>query len=172
MFRPKINKCVLRCECMTITPNGYAPDMLTQMRLSPKPFVFAIHQLVVHHLWQTGIRIPGGKDKATDIKQACVYRTVLTDLLLKQINRLPQEEKNAVYADPEQGFPIIRDCLTETENNFVFRLMKPSTVNRIWNKIRCAYGSRHAAPLEVILAGFKRVERETGSAPTNTNGYL
>ena len=167
--RPKINKSVLKCECMNITPNGYAPDIFTQMRLNPRPFVFAIHQLVICHLAETGIKIPDGGDKATNVKRACVYRTMLTDILLKQIDRLPQEDKNAVYSDPETGFPIIKNCLTEAQDNFVFGLLKPSTVNRIWNGIRCAYGSKHAAPQEIILSTFNVIEREPESAPANVN---
>ena len=170
MFRPKINRDVLRCECMTITPNGYAPDILTQMRLNPPPFVYAVHQLVVHHLIQTGISIPGGEDKVTNVKQACVYRTVLTDMLLKQIHRLPQEEKVVVYSDPEHGFPILERCLSEAEDNFVFSSIKPSTINKIFNSIRCAYGSKHATPQDVILARLNVVERERDktSAPERT----
>ena len=166
--RPKINKCVLKCECMNITPNGYAPDIFTQMRLNPRPFVFAIHQLVICHLAETGIKIPDGGDKATNVKQACVYRTMLTDILLKQIDRLPQEDKNAVYSDPKIGYPIIKECLTEIEDNFVFGLMKPSTVNRIWHNIRCAYGRKHAAPQEIILSTFNVVERDQESAAERT----
>ena len=161
--RPKIDKSVLKCECMAVTPNSYAPDMHTQLRLGPPPFVYAIHQLVVHHLIETGIKIPGSEDKATNVKQASVYRAFLTDLLLKQIDRLPQEEKVVVYSDPQHGFPILERCLSEAKDNFVFA-MKPSTINKIWNSIRCAYGSRNAAPQEIILAGLDVKERDRDKA--------
>ena len=167
--RPKIDKSVLKCECMEITPNGYAPDILTQLRLNPPPFVYAVHQIVVHHLIQTGISIPGSEDKVTNVKQACVYRALLTNQVLKQIDQLPQEEKDIVYSDPEHGFPILKRCLSKAEDNFDFA-MKPSTINRIWNSIRCAYGSKHAAPQGVILARLNVVERERdkASAPERT----
>ena len=161
--RPKISRDVLRCECMTIVPNGYAPDPFTQMRLGPPPFVYAIHQLVVHHLIETGIKIPGSEDKATSVKQACVYRALLTDRFLSQVDALPQEEKVVVYTDPKNGFPILEKCLAEAKDNLVFA-MKPSAINRIWNSIRCAYGSKHAAPQEIILAGLDVKERDRDKA--------
>lgn len=161
--RPKIDKSVLKCECMAVTPNSYAPDMHTQLRLGPPPFVYAIHQLVVHHLIETGIKIPGSEDKATNVKQACVYRALLTDRFLSQVDALPQEEKVVVYTDPKNGFPILEKCLAEAEDNLVFA-MKPSAINRIWNSIRCAYGSKHAAPQEIILAGLDVKERDRDKA--------
>lgn len=168
--RPKISKEVLRCECMEVTPNGYAPDMLTQMRLNPPPFVYAIHQLVVHHLIETETKIPGGEDMATCVKQACVYRAVLTDLLLKRVDRLPTPEKTVVYSDPKQGYPILKDCLLEIKDNFVFDLMKPKTINRIWRNIRCAYGYKHAAPIEAILSNIAK--RTENSPNPKSKGYL
>ena len=88
--RQTINAWGLRCECIKITPDTYAPDVPTQIRLNPSIFTCAIHKYVGVYLAKEGITIPISKDRADNVKKASVYRVMLTEALLKQIdNRCP-----------------------------------------------------------------------------------
>ena len=150
--RQTINAWILRCECIKITPDTYAPDVPTQIRLNPSIFTCAIHKYVGVYLAKEGITIPISKDRSDNVKKASVYSVLLTEALLEQIDKLPETEKDTVldFKETEHALSILGDCIEQAKDTLNPNLPLKE-VYRIWNSIRCAYGSKHAAPQKVIL---------------------
>ena len=148
----KINKRILRCEYGEIAPASYMPDVETQMRLNPGIITDEMHQYVAGHVETEGFifRIP--RDKATSIKTASVYRVLLTKALLKQMHRLPQAQKDIVFdsEDVDRVLAVLDGCIEAAEDTLPPNLSK-KVIHRIWNSIKCAYGSKHAPPDEAVF---------------------
>ena len=151
--RQTINAWILRCECIKITPRRIRPRHPHHKSDSTPVFLpVAIHKYVGVYLAKEGITIPISKDKATYLKKASVYRVLLTEALLEQIDKLPETEKDTVFdfKETEHALSILGDCIEQAKDTLNPNLSLKE-VYRIWNSIRCAYGSKHAAPQEVIL---------------------
>ena len=148
----KINKEILRCEYMKLTPDRYALDPDTQTVLNPSEFVCDIHQYVTKYLESEGLVIPMGEDNVANIKKVSVYRVLLTDALLKQIDSLPQVFRDVVFefSDHEHALDILGDCIEDAKKTLTPNL-PPKEIHRIWNSIKCSYGSKHAGRNEEIL---------------------
>ena len=148
----KINKRILRCEYGEIAPASYMPDVETQMRLTPGIITDEMHQYVAGHVETEGFifRIP--PDKAMSIKTVSVYRVLLTKALLNQIYRLPQSQKDIVFdsEDVDRVLDVLDGCIEAAEDTLPPNLSK-KVIHRIWNSIKCAYGSKHAPPDEAIF---------------------
>lgn len=79
----KINKEILRCEYMKLTPDTYAPDPDMQARRSPCEFVCGMHRYVTKHLESERFVLPMGEDKVANTRKTSVYCVLLTDGLFK-----------------------------------------------------------------------------------------
>ena len=147
----KINKEILRCEYMKLTPDTYAPDPDRQARLSPCEFVCDIHRQVTEYLESEKLVIPMGKEKVTNTREASVYCVLLTDALLKQINALPLVFRNVVreFSDHERAVDLLGDCIEDAKETLNPNLTGKE-IDRIWNSIKCAYGSKYSPPDEVM----------------------
>ena len=95
----KINKEILRCEYMKLTPDTYAPDPDMQARLNSSEFVCEIHQYVTEYLESEGLVIPMGEDKVANTRKASVYCVLLTDAT-------SQADRRASTGVKERGFGI------------------------------------------------------------------
>ena len=157
----KINKRILRCEYAEIVPESYMPDAETQERLNPNRITDEIHQYVAGHVETEGFVVKMPKHKATSIKAASVYRVLLTKALFKQIHRLPQVQKDIVFdsEDVDRVLDILDDCIEAAEDTLNPNLSQKE-VHRVWNSIKCAYGSKHAPPDEVIFDGYVLVDAD------------
>lgn len=159
----KIDKRTLRMECQHISPDGYAPDIDTQMRFSPGELTEYVHEAVADFIDDTDPvwRIP--TDKPENVKGFSVYRVLLTTLVFKVIGRLPKKRATAfreAYAedDGETFCDILDDCIEEA-TGWLQQTKAPTQkdINVIWNRIKTAYGGKHAPPDEAI---FERYEIE------------
>ena len=147
----KINKEILRCEYMKLTPDAYAPDPDMQARLSPCEFVCDMHRYVTKYLESEGLIIPMGEDKVANTRKASVYCVLLTDGLLKQIDALPPVFRGVVFefSDHEHARDLLGDCIEDAKGTLNPPLTQKE-INRIWNSIKCAYGSKYSPPDEAM----------------------
>ena len=147
----KINKEILRCEYMKLTPDAYAPDPDMQARLSPCEFVCDMHRRVTKYLELEGLVIPMGEDKVANTRTTSVYCVLLTDGLLKQIDALPPVFRGVVFefSDPEHALDLLGDCIEDAKETLNPNLTLKE-INRIWNSIKCAYGSKYSPPDEAM----------------------
>lgn len=147
----KINKEILRCEYMKRTPDTYAPDPDMQARQSPCESVCNMHRYVTKYLESEKLVIPMGEDKVANTRKASVYCVLLTDGLLKQIDALPPVFRDVVseFSDREHALDLLGDCIEDAKETLNPNLT-PKEINRIWNSIKCAYGSRYSPPDEAM----------------------
>ena len=147
----KINKEILRCEYMKLTPDTYAPDPDMQARRSQCELVCGMHRYVTEYLESEKLVIPMGEDKVANTRKASVYCVLLTDGLLKQIDALPPVFRNVVleFSDHEHALDLLGDCIEDAKETLNPNLTLKE-INRIWNSIKCAYGSKYLPPDEVM----------------------
>ena len=147
----KINKEILRCEYMKLTPDACAPDPDMQARLSPCEFVCGMHRYVTKYLESEGLVIPMGEDKVANTRKTSVYCVLLTDELLQQIDALPPVFRNVVleFEDPDHALDLLGDCIENAKETLNPNLTLKE-INKIWNSIKCAYGSKHSLPDEAM----------------------
>ena len=165
---PHINKRILRLEYRHIAPAEYIPDFETQLRLNPGAITELVYEYVSADIEREGFIIPiNHNDKAKSIKIESVYRVLLTQAVFRQIHRLPPAKKavvlefDAFIHDPENQIDILEDCIEKAEDTLNSQLFSKKIVDRVWNRIKCAYGSKHSPPNEEIFKNFALVETET-----------
>ena len=80
---------------------------------------------------------------------------ILTKALFKQIHKLPQAQKDIVFdsEDIDRVLDILDGCIKAAEDTLTPNLSQKQ-IHRIWNSIKCAYGSKHAPPDEIIFDGY------------------
>ena len=169
--RNQINKRILRCELAYITPEDWQPDIETQERLFPGIRAICIHLFVAMDIDEgIPLEIPQN-DKADAIQSVSAYRVLLTELTFRQIGRLPEALKQAVwdYIDNETdderlegpALDLLYGCVRRAEREMDLSVFKNMTqVKIIWHAIKGAYGRQFEVSDETIFDNFEDVSDE------------
>lgn len=132
----KINKRILRLEFTEIAPPAFMPNGDTQVRFDPGAFYDSVYQYVNFHIEKYRAVIP----LKSKLKTLSVYRVLLTQATLKQINLYVDID------DPNDAvLEVLEVCVEEAEHRLPENLSR-KTVDRIWNSIKTAYGGKQSPP--------------------------
>ena len=137
----KINKRILRLEFTEISSSAFIPDGDTQTRLDPGAFYESAYQYVDFHIEKYGTVIPIPREKA--LKTLSAYRVLLTQETLKQIH--PKNLYLDIDAPNDEVLAVLKACVDAAENKLPQYLSR-KTIDRIWNRIKGAYGGKHRPP--------------------------
>ena len=137
----KINKRILRLEFTKIAPPAFIPDGDTQMRFDPSAFYESVYRYVCLHIDTYGTVIPIPRKQP--LKTLSAYRVVLTQATLKRIH---QRNLYVDIDDPTDAvLEVLEACVEAAEHRFPENL-SPKTVDRIWHRIKGAYGGKQSPP--------------------------
>ena len=144
-----INKRILRCEYAEIVPEAYVPEWETLLRFAPGPLIETLHAYVVDYMDEHFVL--RDKDKRKRIKKTSVHRVLLTKVLLKQVHKRPQWQKDVVFEleDADRVLDILDGCIGTAARTIPN--LGSKQIDRIWNMIKCAYGGANAPPNQAIF---------------------
>ena len=163
--RNNIDKRILRCELAYITPEDCQPDLETQERLFTGIRAVCIHLFVAMDV-DDGIPVEIAQDdKADAIKSISAYRVLLTELTFRQIGRLPEALREAIWdyidSDAEDvrlegpALDLLYGCLRRAEGEMdVSVLQNMAQVKIIWQAIKRSCGSQFEVSDEAIFDSF------------------
>lgn len=163
--RNNIDKRILRCELAYITPEDCQPDLETQERLFPGIRAVCIHLFVAMDV-DDGIPVEIAQDdKADAIRSISAYRVLLTELTFRQIGRLPEALREAIWdyidSDAEDvrlegpALDLLYGCLRRAEGEMdVSVLQNMAQVKIIWQAIKRSCGSQFEVSDEAIFDSF------------------
>ena len=170
-----IDKRILQAECVRITPDHCALHFQEELHRNADFRIGFIHHGVVTHVEEIGIPEElDAHDAAKDIaipRLSC-FIVLVTQVVLRHINRLPTLFKHAVWETvddildekseiPEVLLVIVANYIEKAAGEINYNQLKSETVlNRLWSSIKSAYGEKYAPSDIEIFDSFYESEED------------